>query len=192
MIDQEAKLRAVAEIIEGEVIDDSKRVQVCVKGSVLGFPATFEAMRTGFPFGVTYTVEVQERQSTSVFSPDGETASDLNMQILPRYAKGIFGFLTRILLFESKGQKIGERSFDSQFISTFNDFSQAERFIKYPGVMDKVNKLNSFTKFNEIGIRVEAGVYLGQPKSFDSLELDVCRETFCLLGELGQVIFEAF
>ncbi|MBX9694604.1 MAG: hypothetical protein K2Z81_19615 [Cyanobacteria bacterium] len=183
MIDKYAKLKAIAEILEGRVIEDTKRVEVCVKGSVLGFPATLEALRTSFPFGVTYIVEVEGSEVQR---------SNLNMQILPRYAKGILGFITRILLFESKGQKIGEKNFDSQFISTYNDFSQAERLIKYPGVMEKVNKLNSYTKFNEIGIRVGAGVYLGQPKSFNSLDLDVCRESFRLLGELGQILFESF
>jgi hypothetical protein len=33
---------------------------------------------------------------------------------------------------------------------------------------------------------------LSQPKNFHSLDPDVFRETFRLLAELGQVLFEAF
>src|SRR5690606_4058746 len=107
-------------------------------------------------------------------------SEELTLQIMPRYATGIFAFVTRILLFESKGHKIGDKRFDSRYVTTLNDSAQAERFITYPGVIEKIEKLSSYTKFNEIGVRVGAGIYLGQGKSFNGLDLDVCKETFKL------------
>jgi hypothetical protein len=48
------------------------------------------------------------------------------------------------------------------------------------------------THFTEITIKADAGLSVSQPKSFDALDLDVAREVFKVIGELGQVLFEAF
>jgi hypothetical protein len=188
-VDTKAKLRALSEILEGRIVTDTNRVEICVKGTMLGFPATLEALRATFPFGVSYFVETNLAGDGANNQPD---ASALNITIMPRYAKGILSFITRILLFESKGQLIGDKSFDSRYISSFNDTAQAERLLAYPGISDKINELYHLTSFNELLIRVGAGLYLSQPKSFNSLNLDVAKETFRTLAEIGQVLFEDF
>jgi hypothetical protein len=48
------------------------------------------------------------------------------------------------------------------------------------------------TKFTEVVIRADAGLSLSQPKSFNALDLDICKETFRSLAELGQILFESF
>lgn len=188
MTDLEAKKQAIAELIEGRVVDDHLRVEVCIKGTVNGFPATIESLRATFPFGATFTIETQVLPEGTNPPEDGGT----ELTVMPRYAKGLFGFITRILLLESRGQKIGDKKFDSQFIASFNDFAEAERFLKYPGVMEKFQQLHQYAKFSEIGIRSKVGIYLSQPTSFSTINPDVVRVTFKLLGELGQVLFEAF
>jgi len=185
-IDLNAKMNSVAEILEGQVIQDSIGLEVCVKGSVSGFPATLQALRAGFPFGITYIVEV------NVLEEEKAEEDPLNMTIMPRYARGFFGFITRLLLLESKGQAIGDKKFDSQFLLSFNDHNTSERFIKYPGVMEKIQALHVNTKFSEMGVKAKAGLYLTQPTNFNTVSPDVIRVTFKQLGELGQVLFEAF
>lgn len=181
-----AKLRALAEVLEGRVVTDTHRVEVCVKGTMLGFPATLEALRATFPFGCSYFIE------TNVDKTSQPDPSMLNITIMPRYAKGLLSFITRILLFESKGQSVGDKSFDSRYICSFNDSAQAERLIAYPGITDKINELYHLTGFNELLIRVGAGLYLSQPKSFNSINIDVAKEVFRTLAEIGQVLFEDF
>lgn len=184
-IDLNAKMNAVAEMLEGQVIQDSVGLEVCVKGSVSGFPATLQALRAGFPFGVTYIVEVNVLDEAKQEDP-------LNMTIMPRYARGFFAFITRLLLLESKGQSIGDKKFDSKYLLSFSEHNIAERFIKYPGVMEKIDALYVNTKFSEMGVKAKAGLYLTQPTNFNSVNLDVVRVTFKMLGEIGQVLFEAF
>jgi len=183
-----AKLKALAEVLEGRIVTDTHRVEICVKGTMLGFPATLEALRATFPFGVSYFIETNVTGDSSR-QPD---PSMLSMTIMPRYAKGLLSFITRILLFESKGQQVGEKSFDSRYICSFNDSAQAERLIAYPGISDKINELYHLTGFNELLIRVGAGLYLSQPKSFNSINIDVAKEVFRTLAEIGQVLFEDF
>jgi hypothetical protein len=185
MIDVQAKMKAVAEMLEGTVIEDSIGLEVQVKGSVSGFPSTLQALRAGFPFGITYIVEVNVME-------DEKQEDPLNMTIMPRYARGWFGFITRLLLLESKGQMIGDKKFDSKFLLSFNEHNIAERFIKYPGVIEKIEALQMTTKFSEMGVKSKAGLYLTQPTNFNSVNLDVVRVTFKTMGEIGQVLFEAF
>lgn len=184
MIDTQAKMKAVAEMLEGTVVEESIGLEVQVKGSVSGFPSTLQALRAGFPFGITYIVEV------NVMNEKEE--DPLNMTIMPRYARGFLSFITRLLLLESKGQMIGDKKFDSKFLLSFNEHNVAERFIKYPGVMEKIEALQVNTKFSEMGLKAKAGLYLTQPTNFNSVDLDVVRVTFKMMGELGQVLFEAF
>lgn len=185
MIDTEAKINAIAEILEGQRVEDAVGLEVCVKGAVLGFPATVQALRAGFPFGVTYVVEVN-------VLADPKAEDPLNLTVMPRYATGFFGFLTRIFLLESKGQSVGEKKFDSKFLCSFNQHAVAERFIKYPGITERIEKLYANTKFSELGVKSKAGLYLSQPNNFNASDLDTMRVTLKLMGEIGQVLFEAF
>lgn len=188
MIDLNAKMQAVAEIIEGRVIKNDQRVAVSVKGSVLGFPASLEAIHTGWPFGVMYFLETEV-----VEDPNKKNiAEPLKLTILPRVGRGFFQFFSHILLFESRGMPVGDKSLEGRFIFLHNDKDLAERFVKYPGVSDRLIKLEQYSKFGELTIKADAGIFLSQPKSFAALDLDICRETFRILGELGQVVFEAF
>jgi hypothetical protein len=60
------KAQSIANLIDGNVIDDSSRVAVCVKGTVEGFPATMEAIYPRWPFGTIYTIETNAN-----FDPNG-------------------------------------------------------------------------------------------------------------------------
>lgn len=182
------KMNAVAQIIEGSVIKDQDRVDVLVKGEVFGFRATLEAFRAGWPFGVSYMIETRV-----VEDPNRPRHKDsLYLSIVPRHARGILAPIAHLLLFEGRGQHTGYRQVDAAFISSFNNRNEAARFYKYPGVFEKLRQLENFSKFSELIVNAEAGLSLSQPKSFKSLDLDVLRETFKLLGELGQVLSEAF
>ncbi len=185
MIDTNAKMNEVAEILEGKVIDDAVGLEVCIKGAVLGFPATVQALRASFPFGITYIVEVNVLENPKEEDP-------LNLTIMPRYAKGLLGFVTRIFLLESKGQSVGDKKFDSKYLCSFNQHAVAERFIKYPGVIERIEKLYANTKFSEMGVKSKAGLYLSQPQNFNAANIDVIRVTLKQLGEIGQILFEAF
>ena len=189
MIDLDAKLQAVAEIIEGRVIRDDPRVQVSVKGSVLGFPATLEAVQSGWPFGVMYFLETQVVEDPSKINAERDP---LTLTIMPRMGRGLLRFFSHILLFESTGQTVGDKGLESQFVFQYNESALAERFVKYPGNSDRLVRLEEFSKFGELSVKSDAGIFLSQPKSFTALDLDVCRETFRLVGELGQVLFESF
>ncbi|HEY9785574.1 MAG TPA: hypothetical protein V6D17_09255 [Candidatus Obscuribacterales bacterium] len=182
------KLQAVANLIEGRVVDDSERVEVCIKGTVLGFPATLEAFRSGFPFGVTYFLEVGVLEDKSAPTSD----ELLNLTICPRHTRGLYSFIARILLLESKGQPVNDPRVRSNFICSYNTRQEAERFVNYPGVLEKLMRLEHYSKFSELLVRAKAGLCLSQPQSFQSLNLDVCKETFKTMGEIGQVLFEAF
>lgn len=186
-IDIEAKLQATAQIIEGRVIRNEPAVDVCVKGSVFGFPASLKALRPSWPFGVMYFLETEV-----VEDPQAKAIDALEITISPRYGQGLWGIFTRLLLFESAGMSVADKQLDKKFICNYNDASEAERFMKYPGVADNLLKLEHYTKFSEMQIRSHAGIYMAQPASFKALDLDVCRESFKLLAQIGQVIFEAF
>jgi len=186
--DLNSKMEAFARVIEGKVVHDENRVQVCIKGTVLGFPATLEAISAGFPFGVTYFVETQVIDDPNRV----EKIDPLDMTVCPRYVRGIFGFLARIFLIEPKGQKLDDKRMESYFVSAYNNSEEAHRFVRYPGVVDTLLKLEEYSKFTELRVRAGHGLVLSQPKNFHSLDPDVFRETFRLLAELGQVLFEAF
>ncbi|MBI4534392.1 MAG: hypothetical protein HY711_10655 [Candidatus Melainabacteria bacterium] len=187
-IDIAAKLRAVADIIEGRVVNEDPRVAICVKGSVLGFPATLEAIHPNWPFGVMYYVETQ------IIEDPGKTklSEPLNLTVCPRFGRGLMAFFAHLFLFEARGMSVNDKRLESRFIISYNDGAQAERYVKYPGNPDRIQRLEEFSKFSELTVRSDAGLYLAQPQSFRALDLDICRETFRLLGELGQVLFEAF
>ncbi len=187
-IDLDAKLDAVAKIVEGRVIKDDERVPVCVKGSVFGFPVALESVYHGWPFGLTYVLE------THVIDDPAKRNSDyvLNMTLYPRIGRGLLSFFSHILLFEAQGQPVGDKRLESQFVFSYNDAGLAERFVKYPGMHDNLVKLAQYSKFTELTVKTDAGLMLSQPTSFNALDLDVCRETFRLLGEIGQAVFDSF
>ncbi len=187
MIDLKAKLEAVAEIIEGRVVSDST-LPVCVKGAVLGFPATLQALSPNWPFGVSYCIE------TEVVDDPNRPAREsvLKMTLYPRLGRGLMGFITHVLLFESKGMPVPDKRLSGKFVFSYNDSDLAERFVKYPGVGEKLLALEEHSRFSEMTIKSDAGLVLSQPKSFNALDLDVCRATFRELAEIGQVLFEAF
>lgn len=186
--DVDAKCKAFAEIIEGRVVDDQVRVQVCLKGTVLGFPATLEAIGAGWPFGVSYFVETKVVDDPN----EQEDPNALKLNILPRVVRGFASFFARILLFEPRGQRIGDKRIDSHFICSFNNSDEALRFFQYPGVYEKLMLLHDYAKFSELLVKAKAGLVLTQPTNFKSLDPDNFRETFKNLADLGQVLFEAF
>lgn len=189
MIDLLAKQQAVAEIIDGRVVDAQEQgLAVCVKGSVLGFPATLQAISPGWPFGVMYIVETEV-----VEDPNSQRLDDLlQMVVYPRMGRGIMGFFSHVLLFEARGMPVRDKKLESHFIFSHNNDELAERFVKYPGISDRLLALEQYAKFSEITIKTDAGVVLSQPKNFSAMDLDACRVAFKTLGEIGQVIFEAF
>ena len=44
-----ARVQEFAKVIEGRIIDDDPRFEVYIKGTVLGFPATFQGIRANWP-----------------------------------------------------------------------------------------------------------------------------------------------
>lgn len=188
MNDYDAKANFIAKMLEGRVVNDEKRVQVCIKGAVCGFPATLEAMRANYPFGLSYFLETKVVDDPNSNSTEGA----LRMVLTPRAVHGFFASIIRIFFLEPKGQKLQVARLDSAFISTYNEPQIALRFARYPGIEESLLALYRVSKFSELLIRTDAGLYLAQPKSFDDVDLDVCKETFRILGEIGQIIVESF
>lgn len=184
----DARALAIAQIIDGRRVQDNRPLEVCVKGSVLGFPASIEAINASWPFGVTYNLNTK-----IVIDPEKqETSLPLKMTITPRTVRGPIAIIARLLLFESKGAPVGDKRYDSRYIISYNNVKLAERFARYPGVFENIAKLEQFCKFSELHIVSDAGISLNQPRAFNTLDLDICRETFRILGDLGQVLFDAF
>ncbi len=181
------KLEQVAHLIEGKVVADAP-VPIFIRGTVLGFTAILEALAAGWPFGVTYIVETNVVDDPSRLPEP----TKLSMVIIHRSARGPLKDLTRLLLMEPRGQAIGDKRVQERFLITCNNEEQGERFVSYPGVYEALVKLEKMTKFNEINVKANAGLSLSQPQSFNSLDLDACKETFRVLGELGQILFESF
>ncbi|MBX9949803.1 MAG: hypothetical protein K2Y39_11610 [Candidatus Obscuribacterales bacterium] len=182
------KLEAIANLVEGRVVDDSDRVEVCVKGTLLGFPVTLEAFRAGFPFGVTFFLEIGDlSEGPKPVDPDA-----LNMTFYPRMTRGLYSIFARLLLLESKGQPIDEPRIKSNFLVSYNSRERAERFVHFPGVLEKILKLEHYAKFSELVIRTDAGISLSVPQNFNGLDMDVAKESFKTISELGQIMFDNF
>jgi hypothetical protein len=187
MLDRQ-KLETAAQLIEGRVATDENPSEVYIKGTVLGFPAILQAIFSGWPFGVTYIIETKVVDDPSKVAD----ATSMTMTIVPRMAHGFLKTFTRIFLLEPSGVPVGDKRVQEKYLVTTNNVAQSDRFFRYPGVYDSMVKLEKMTKFTEIVIKAEAGLSLSQPKSFNALELDVCKETFRSLAELGQILFESF
>jgi len=188
MSELESKMETFAKIIEGRVVHDEGRVQICLKGTILGFPATLEAINAGWPFGVNYFIETQV-----IDDPDEEPDPQaLKMTLVPRVAHGIMKMFARILLVEARGMRLGDKKLENEFIASYNNADEAFRFVQYPGIAEQLIKLHRQTKFSEMLIKAGSGLWLSQPVNFKSLDADLFRETFKMLGDIGQILFEAF
>ncbi|HEY9680882.1 MAG TPA: hypothetical protein V6C86_04805 [Oculatellaceae cyanobacterium] len=183
----QAKIETVCRMLEGRHDPDSP-CQVFIKGTVLGFPAILQAIVAHWPFGVTYIIETKVIDDPTS-NPD---ANALDMSIVPRLARGPFHNITRFAFFEPSGLRIGDKRVQNHFVITANNKSEAERFVGYPEVFDKLLKLEKLSHFTELTVRANAGLAVNQAKSFNSLDLDTAREVFKVMGELGQIMFEAF
>jgi hypothetical protein len=188
MFDKEAKLQALADLIEGKVVDDSARVEACIKGTVIGFPATIEAMRLSFPFGCSFFLETDVLRENKSKKSSGE----FTLTVSHRLVTGFWAKFSRILLIDHTDKPLGMKKFDSEYIAKTNDDEQALRFVQYPSMIDKLLLLSQYSNFTELHVRSGYGVVLVQPTSIEKLDLDTVRETFRVFGEVAQVVFEAF
>lgn len=183
----EGKQQAIAKLIDGQVVDDSERVAVLLKGVVKGFPATLQAFSVGWPFGCTYALETNLIENPNI-DPDEQA----HVTILPRMGRGVMQFFYHIFLFEQKGKSVKDKKLEDRLIFNFNNREPAMRFIKYPGVSDTILEMEKYSKFRELVIKTDQGLYLNQAISFKNLDLDVCQATFRWMGELAEVLQEAF
>jgi len=186
MSETDAKAQALAKAIDGKVVDDSGRVAVSVKSEILGFPVTIEAIKPFFPFATDFYVNID------VLHEATNNPAVLQFQITPKVTKGIWNRLGRLLLIDARVRPIGDKEFDNLFNVNTNDFSGALRFVRYPGMLDKIQELQDISGFNELDVRATAGLKLVNPTNFDSLNLDVARETVRIMGEMGQILFDVF
>jgi hypothetical protein len=182
----DAKIRLVEEIIEGKA-QTGRPVEVYIRGSALGFPAVLQAVRSHWPFGLTYIIETNVIEEEAA---PGEASFSLSL--MPRIARGPFNWATRFLFLETVGMSIDDKRIQGRFVVAGHGKEQVERFLSYPGVFDRISQLETMTKFTELIVKSDAGLALSQPKSFNDVSLDICRETFKHLANLGQVLFESF
>jgi hypothetical protein len=182
----EARIAAIESFLEGKRVK-SDRVEICIKGVVLGFPAALEAFTPHFPFGLNYAVETKV-----VEDPSQEELDTLKITLRPRIARGLLAQFFRLLFFEPKGQSVEEARIDSRFVCSYNNGEEAKRFARYPGVAETLVALHRTSEFTDLSIKGDAGLYLAHPVAFDKVDVDQCREIFRLMGVLGQVIFDAF
>lgn len=186
MKDLAVKQEAFAHLIEGKVVDDSQRVEVCIKGTVLGFRATIEATKASFPFGTNFFVE------TNVLEGSKFDAPSFAITVVPRVAKGILGIFTRMLLLDSHDSPIGMKAFDDVLLANGNDQGAMHRFLYYPGLADKIITLHNCSSFSEFHVQGGQGLVLNCPTSFNAFNFDAARETLALLGPIAQTLFEVF
>src|SRR5271165_4211214 len=106
MTDREAKIAKIADFLEGRAVP-SERVDICIKGIVLGFPASLEAFKPTFPFGLNYFIETKV-----IEDPGKETEDPLKLTLSARISKGILARLMRLVLFERRGQKLDNSQLD--------------------------------------------------------------------------------
>ncbi len=189
MVDLPGKQNAVAKLINGEVIDDTDRVAVCIKGVVNGFPAQFDAFMTGWPFSVTYIVESRVVESGS----DQRDAEDCaKISIVPRFGQGFWSIFSKIFLFESKGMSVGDRRLEKKMIFSYDLREPALRLIKYPGIPEILQVLEEDCKMKEMMMKTNAGIIFTQSANFEELDLDMCQATFNYLSQIAKVMSEIF
>ena len=190
-MDLYGKQQAVAGLIDGEVIDDTDRVAVCIKGITHGFPIRLEAFMVGWPWSVTYAIEtnlIEDPNQEQNYNPNEHA----RINLLPRIGKGIWSILSRTFLFETKGQKVHDKRLEKELIITYDNHEPALRFIKYPGAAEILATLAEECHLKEMIIKTNEGIYFSQGVNFKEMDMDLCQATFNYLGELGQVLSEAF
>jgi len=184
----EARIAEIESFLEGKRVS-SERVEISIKGVVLGFPALLEAFSPHFPFGINYVVETKVVDDPSQPIEDEDV---LKISFTPRIARGFMARLFRMFLFEPKGQLLDEPRIDAAFVCTYNNRDEAKRFGRYPGVAERLVALSRCSHFTDLQIKADAGLFLAQPTAFERVDVDVCREVFRMMGELGQVLFDSF
>lgn len=182
--DREKHLKELATVIEGSVVDDRPRVEVCIKGSTLGFASTIEAIGTGFPFGVSFFMV------TDVLGEN--RAPGKYLTISPKVVQGFLAKFSRILLLDGGAVKVGDSQFDQHFILRTSDSMWSRAFIKYPGMMRKLSDLFEVSKFSEFHFREKQGICVVQSQCLEDLSTDQAREVFRAMAPIAQVIFDVF
>lgn len=178
-----SKIAKLADMLDGQVVPAQLAMKVCIRGIVAGFPVVLEATGSTYPFGVNYFVD------TGCFAGASEA---LKIVIMPKLARGRLSVITRFLFFERRGQKINVPSLDNDFIFKYDNEFLAKKFVQHHGVLDSIKELQQQSHFDEMVIRSKAGITLGQPTPFNALDLDQCLQTFKLLADIAQVLFELF
>jgi hypothetical protein len=183
----EGKQNAVAKIIDGEPVDDTDRVAVCVKGYVNGFPARLESFMVGWPFSVSYAIE-----TNLVEAPEKEEVAQAKITILPRIGRGPWSFFAHTFLFEDKGMSVSDKRLEKKMIFNYDRREPALRIIKYPGIPEILATLEEDCKMKEMIIKTDAGIFFNQGVNFESLDLDLCSATFKYMGEIAKVLADIF
>lgn len=184
----EAKQQDVAGLIDGEVVDDSDRVAVCIKGTVNGFKAQLEAFMVDWPFNVTYVIETVDRDDPERY----ERQEQAKVGMLPRMGRGFWSFFAHIFLFEGKGQSVNDKRLEKKLIFSYDNRDAALRIIKYPGIPETIQVLEEDCQMKEMIIKTDAGVYFVQGTTFKTLDLDLCKATFNYMAQIAQVMNELF
>lgn len=185
---QQPKKQAIAAFLDGQIVDSGGRVALSIKGEANGFKATLEAVMLHWPFGVVYTVESHPGVDASQ-PPERPSA---NITIYPRVGRGLLSFFTYLILFEDRSSKIGHKSLDNLFHFKWTNEAVGQRFVNHPGVAEMLIELEDASKFSEVIIRTDAGIFLSQPVSFNKLDVDACQDTFARLAQIAEVLAEAF
>lgn len=190
MVELLSKQEAVAGLIDGEVVDDSDRVAVCIKGIVAGYPARLEAFMVGWPWSVSYAIETNIVEDPAAH--DFSATDQAKINFLPRIGKGLWSIASKLFLFETKGQKVHDKKLERSMIITYDNQEPALRFIKYPGVSEILQTLHDDCNMKEMVVKTDEGIFFSQGVNFRDMDMDLCQATFKYMGELTQVLSDAF
>ena len=187
-IDLDSQKQQLANCIAGQVIPDQPGLAVCIRGNVKGFPVILQAVLTGWPFGVMYISETQD--SATVSAVPAENGGRIT--ICPRVGKGLGSILSFLFLFEGKSMPVGDSELEGQFNFSYDRRDLAYRFAAIEGIASQIKQLEQQTKFSELVIRTDAGIYLAQPTPFEKLSPEDCLETCRLLADMGSLLRQNF
>lgn len=184
VFDKEKHLERIARQFEGKVVDESPRVAACVKGNYLGFPATIEAIGTGFPFGVNYYLV------TNVTGAPSETSNVLTVS--PKVIHGWLGIFSRFLLVDGGAVNVKDKEFSKDFVLRSNMGAWAKDIINHPGFIRKIEDLYNACEFSEFHYREGQGICVVRSQCLEQTSPEIVRETFRSMGVIAQVIFDTF